>query len=300
MKKRWMIPAVFAGLTIASCGGSETTEESGTSDSTGTTETTAQVEASLDNPFPEIPAEDLGANSGDYVFAAFNHALDMYKGSKFEEVPGDFVGGTLIEPGNPKSKVKYVSEAEVINYFIVPVKPGATAQVGDIVVAPWVHGGSMTRAIVTDASDPTKPMVNFIDIDWDNPATNSEGVGFGKEVAQLEANSFFVLNSTWQTGSTVAVNNNGTWEQHTLIKVIGDKVIALDWSSKFHVHDKANCKSIEVKGDFKVGDKVQGPKYGSYKELTISKIDAKFGRVYCKDEYDKEVILPMGTITKSL
>jgi hypothetical protein len=37
MNKKWMIPALLAGLVLTSCGGSETTETEGTTDSTTTT-----------------------------------------------------------------------------------------------------------------------------------------------------------------------------------------------------------------------------------------------------------------------
>jgi len=298
MKKQWIIPAALIAMSLTACGGAETTE-TGTTDSTAT-ETTEVIEATLDNPFPELADEPMNANVGEYVFAAKNHTLEAYKDTKFEDLTESVGLATVVEPGTPKSKLNSVGDKEISNYLIITFAPGATAQVGDIVVAPWHHGGSMKRAIVTNATDPARPTVNFIDIDWENPATGDGGVGYGKEETQLEANTFFVLNAEWLAGSTVAIKNGNDWEEHILLKVSGDKILAMDWSSKIRIHDKANCKSIEVKGDFKVGDVVQAPKYGTYEELTITKIDSKFGRIYCVDEYEKINILPMGCVTKTL
>jgi len=78
----------------------------------------------------------------------------------------------MAKPGNEYSVIDFIfdDDTEIPNYMIIPIRPDESAKVGDIVLTWWQSGSGMKRAIVTNASDPTAPEVNYIDIEWDNPA----------------------------------------------------------------------------------------------------------------------------------
>jgi hypothetical protein len=301
MKIIFISVSMMALVAFSSCGSAKKSTKNEVKDSTTTTANTGDTKtaASSTNPFPDFPAENLSAASGDNVFATTDAQNPGNKDAAFGSFSITFVRSTLGTPGNPTSKVTaYGTESDVVNYFIIPIPNGGTAKKGDIVVAPWHHGESMMRAVVIDDKDAGSPVVNFIDVDWDNPAKGDKGVGYGQEQTTLAPNTFYVLNAQWQSGSSLAVKVGSDWKKMILIKTSGDQVLAIDEMGKVNMYAKAECKCIPGNGDIKAGAEVMAPKYGNYVKSTVQKVDKKFGRVYCKAvDSDKVTILPVSDVS---
>ena len=96
----------------------------------------------------------------------------------------------MAKPGNEYSVIDFIfdDDTEIPNYMIIPIRPDESAKVGDIVLTWWQSGSGMKRAIVTNASDPKAPEVNYIDIDWNNPA-KTDDVGIGQKTEKIEPNT---------------------------------------------------------------------------------------------------------------
>ena len=64
-----------------------------------------------------------------------------------------------------ESTIKQISgEVQIPNSLIIPIPAGATAKKGDIILTTWQSGSGMQRAIVTDDTDPSAPVVHYLDI----------------------------------------------------------------------------------------------------------------------------------------
>lgn len=305
--KKTIIPAVLLSLTIslASCGGSKKEGEASKTDSTAvaTTDSAKTETKATNDPFAPFPKEAITLAAGGYAFIAPDLLNPGIASKPVEDMRLIFVGSKIDEAAGAEfTKINYIgSNGEIPNYLVIPVAPGQTAKKGDIVLAPWHHGGSMMRAVVTGDKDPSKPTVNFIDVDWENPAKGDKGVGYGQEETQLEANTFIVLNDAMTPGTTVAVKEGSDWKEQNVVKASGDKVMVYDAMYKISVINKADCKAVEVKPTCKAGDEVMAPWVGTFKKTKVLKVDAKFGRVYVKDPFsDKPLIVPFGTVTAAL
>ncbi len=303
MKKQLFFASLFS-LAIVSCGNAKKTEDKKTDpkDSTKTEETTSNTNGKID-PFKDFPKEALTAANGDIILTPSKNWQEDATTKGTDKVSFIFYDQTISEVGNEYSKIDFMSEKgiEIPNYMIIPIKSGQTAKKGDIVLTWWQSGSGMKRAIVVDDKNPAEPIVNYIDIDWTNPAKNDKGVGIGQMTEQLKPNSFHVISNTWESGTTVAVKEGSDYKSATVIKVSGDKVLTMGFGGKMKVYAKSDCAPVVVKPNVKAGDMVQAPWVGNYKNLKVEKVDAKMGRVWVDDPYsDEPMVVPFGDITSGL
>lgn len=306
MKKKLLIIGVST-FVLASCGGSEESHENSSEENNSDTTATETVEEVAEDgaidPFPDFPKGAITANTGDYILTpSVKWQQDATTGDAADQT-FIFYNAKMSATGSEYSTVDFTfdGEVDIPNYMIVPIKSGQTAKKGDIVLTWWQTGSGMQRAIVVDDTNPSEPVVNYIDLDWDNPAKDKDGVGIGQATYQLKSNSFHVLTSKWEAGTTVAVKNGADYKAATVIAVSGDQVLTLGFAGKMAVHAKADCTPLEVKPTVKAGDMVQAPWVGTFKNVKVEKIDAKMGRVWTEDPFsDDPMVIPFGDITTSL
>ncbi|MDD3685289.1 MAG: hypothetical protein PHE56_00845 [Bacteroidales bacterium] len=303
MKKIKFLFAAALVATFMSCGNGSTKTDGDNKDTTNNeTEVTSEDDGKI-NPFKDFPAVKITANSGDYILTpSLNWQVDATKEGP-ESQTFIFYNANIVEVGDKYSVVDFLFDdnTEIPNYMIIPIKSGQTAKVGDIILTWWQSGSGMKRAVVTDASNPSEPMVNYIDISWTNPATNSDGVGIGQQSEKIKPNTFHVLKNKWEPGTSVAVKDGSKYILATVVSVSGNKVLTIGWAGKMTVYDKTNCTPIEIKPNVKVGDKVQAPWVGSFINTTVVKVDTKNARVWCDDPYsDDPMIVPFGDVTSGL
>ncbi|HEX8843400.1 MAG TPA: hypothetical protein VF791_02095 [Pyrinomonadaceae bacterium] len=282
------------------------TKEAGNA-TTGATENTAQPAANANAtpdasaksalkpgeiPFKGFPTVNTTAKTDEVVLCpSYNWIQDaVTKGP--DQVTFIFYHQKMIAPGEVESEVEFLGpgKQKVPNAYIIPIPAGQTASVGDIVLTWWQSGSGMNRAIVVEASNPSEPTVRYLDIGYDNPAKSRDGkTTIGQMDEKLKPNSFVKINSPWEPGTTIAVNDGASRKKMQVIRVAGEKVLALGSVGKLQVYDKSACTPLPLKPNVKAGDKVQVPKYGiNFAEATVTKVDAKIGRVFVKIGTDTE------------
>ena len=302
MKKLFLIPGVVAALAMTACGGGEETTDETTNNAPDSTETVETDRPEID-PFPDFPLTSTTAKAGEYILTPSKNWQEDATTNGADDVTFIFYSQTLAEAGEGTSKVDFMSDkgVEIPNYMIVPIKAGQTAKKGDIILTWWQTGSGMQRAIVVDDTDPAAPVVNYLDLDWDNPATTDDGTGIGQATYQIEAGTFHVLSSEWAPGTTVAANNEGKTVAATVISVAGDQVLTIGFAGKMKVYAKSDCTPCPIKPSVKAGDKIQVPWVGSFTETTVEKVDAEMGRVWCDDPYsDDPMVVPFGDVVTGL
>jgi hypothetical protein len=303
MSNKQLLCTAIIGLSIVACGSSKKADPKTTpTDTTKTEQTTDHATSGKIDPFKDFPKDAITGNPGDFVLSPSKNWQEDGTNGK-ANVTYIWYNQTLAETGSEYSKIDFMSDkgVEIPNYMIIPIKSGQTAKKGDIVLTWWQSGSGMKRAIVVDDKNPSEPIVNYIDIDWTNPAKNDKGVGIGQMTEQLKPNTFHVINNTWESGTTVAVKNGNDYKSATVIKVSGDKVLTIGFGGKMAVYSKADCTPVNVKPVVKVGDMVQAPWVGTYKNLKVEKVDTKMGRVWVDDPYsDDPMVIPFGDVTTGL
>ena len=304
MKKKLLIIGVSA-FVLASCGGAEESADETTNSEAIDTATTEseEVEIGAIDPFPEFPKGEMVSAEGDYVLTPSKGWQEDATREGAEDQTFIFYNATMGAAGAEYSTVNFTfdGEVEIPNYMIVPIKSNQTAKKGDIVLTWWQSGSGIERAIVTDDSNPAEPIVNYLDIDWDNPAKNSDGVGIGQMTEKLKPNSFHVITAEWAPGTTVAVKDGADYKAKKVISMNGDKVLCLGFAGKMSIHSKSDCTALPVKPSVKAGDMVQVPWVGTFKSVKVQKVDAKMGRVWTDDPFsDDPMVIPFGDVTKTL
>lgn len=295
----------MAGLVAASlllsCGGGETHEtENVEKDSTEVTEeTSAELEPGM-TPW-DFPTVGMNSESGNYVLCP---SWGMYSDALAQDVPADqtmiFYDAKMSASGEVESDIEFLFDGvqKMPNSIVVNIPKGQTAAVGDIVLTWWQTGSGMQRAIVTDASDPASPKVRYLDLAWDNPATDSEsGKSIGATEYKLKPDSFVKITDDWQEGNMIAVKSDWGYETAIIIKVSGDKILTCGFAGKMKVYSKSECKVVPRVPDVKAGDKVWAVTSISFAEATVSKVDKKMGVVFVKAN-DTEYPVSYGEITK--
>ena len=250
-------------------------------------------------PFSGFPTVGTTAKAGEVVLCpSFNWIQDAAtKGP--DKVTFIFYSQKMSAPGEVESEVEFLSpgKEKVSNAYLIPIPAGQTAHVGDIVLTWWQSGSGMNRAIVVEASDPTEPTVRYLDIDYDNPAKSRDGkTTIGQMDEKLKPNSFVKISNTWEPGTVIAVNDGASKKKARIIRVAGDKVLALGLAGSLQVYDKTACTPVPVKPAVKAGDKVKAPVYGSFQNVTVTKVDGRNGRVFVKPETGDEKAIAFGDV----
>jgi hypothetical protein len=298
-------PLLFASCLLLAAVACQTKDTSNAN--TGATENTAKPTASAntaaetppkstlkpgETPFSGFPTVGTTAKASEVVLCpSYNWIQDAAtKGP--DQVSFIFYDQKMSTPGDVESEVEFMSpgKAKVANAYIIPIPAGQTAKVGDIVLTWWQSGSGMNRAIVVEAANASEPTVRYLDIDYDNPAKSSDGkTTIGQMDEKLKPNSFVKINNTWEPGTVIAVNDGASRKKMQVIRVAGDKVLALGNVGKLQVYDKSSCTPVPLVPKVKAGDKVKAPKYGtSFEDATVTKVDGKIGRVFVKFGTDTE------------
>ena len=201
-----------------------------------------------------------------------------------------FYNTTVKSVGENTSMVSdFGSEVEMPNALIIPLPGGQKAKKGDIILTWWQSGSGMERAIVTDASNPESPKVDYLDLSY-----KDDGTGFAQEHAneQIKPNTFTVLkDGEWQPGAQIVVAGDGSYEAGVLVNCTDDKVLLKGFAGKIKVFKRSACKVVPLKQNLKVGDEVMAIFTSSYKTgYKIKKIDEKVGRVWVEGPYGDNIV----------
>lgn len=177
-------------------------------------------------------------------------------------------------------------DVEMPNSLIIPLAKNQTAQVGDVLLTWWQSGWGSQRAIVTDATDPARPKVAYLDLVWDEESSSSAQKNMDQ---QLEAGTFTVLKSKeWQPGQNVVFKIDGKDEIFEIINLNDSKILGLRYDGKIHVLDRSQCSIIPTDQQLKASDKVKVRGLGTLDDnQKLTKVDAKIGRVWYNDGWSE-------------
>ncbi|HRH44960.1 MAG TPA: hypothetical protein PKY82_25200 [Pyrinomonadaceae bacterium] len=251
-------------------------------------------------PYSEFPKVETTAKAGEYVIVpSYNWIKDAAE-KGVDSTSFIWYVQKMAQPDKENSEIQFMSERrKVPNAYIVAISPGQKAKVGDILLTWWQTGSGIQRAIVVDDKDPLSPIVRYLDIDYDNPAKSRDNVTtIGKMDEKIVADSFFKIKD-WDAGTTVAVQDGANLKKGRVIRVADDKVLVLEGVGKLKVYPKSACKPVAITPNVKEGDRVKVPFVGNFKDATVSKVDAKIGRVFVKfDGQNDEKAIPFGDVIK--
>ncbi|MBI5754554.1 hypothetical protein HZA40_05460 [Candidatus Peregrinibacteria bacterium] len=269
-----LLPIISIGLlsvALVACNGKKETAPA-TPAPTDAAALSAPAPDKLPFDYPSVKAD---VKVGDTVLAPSGESLanSLKNTSSTSYI---YYNGTVTEPGDKATKVKDAtgSEALIPNALIIPLKSGESAKAGDIVLTWWQSGSGMERAMVIDGG--ATPKVNYLD--GLSPITTEA----------LKADSFTVLSSDWQVGTTVACKDGSSFDSVILVNVAGDKVLTNGWAGSMKVFAKSDCRPVPVKTSVKVGDTVYVAPYGGFEKATVSSVDAANGKFKAKYDFAGE------------
>lgn len=296
MKKTFIL-AIALPLTFAltNCGGNSKDNKKDNNENQQPETEVVETEPEVKEPafpwdFPE-GVQNEGLAEGQQVLSI--HSF-YPKALQEKENPANetfiFYNATLSEVGETKSKVhSFGEDIEMPNALIIPLPAEQKAQKGDILLTWWQSGSGMERAIVTDASDPTAPKVDYLDLSY-----KDDGTGFANEHAneQLKPNTFVVLkDGAWQPGAQILVTGNGSYEVGTLISCTDDKVLLKCFAGKIKVFNRADCTVVPLHQNLKPGDEVMAIFTSSLKDgYKVKKVDEKIGRVWVEGGFGDAIV----------
>lgn len=294
---RKLIVIIAASLTLASC--SSTTETntntpSNTAASATPATTTAQATPALDPNAPlkflfaEFPDIATTAKPGDYVLCPDKSKLQALSQPGAKNPSAVYYKTKMVTPGATESEVDGAPALKVPNAYLITIPAGQKAKVGDILLTWWQSGSGMQRAIVVDAANPAEPTVRYLDRMSDEDKTE-----------KLKPDTFVKLSQPFQAGTSVAFKGEYRTEHAQVISVGGDKVFVTGWGGSLKVVNKADCTAVPAKPQVKAGDKAKAMIFGSFADVTVVRVEEKFGKVFVKEEgKTEEKVIDFGDIMK--
>ncbi len=251
-------------------------------DNKAATEKKDSVSAKADFPwdFPtDFKLKD--AEIGQWALAV-NSTYNTYvkEGKSLEDAVLSIDRCTIEKMGDKVSTVaQYEQTRELPNSLIIPIPKGQKAKLGDVVLTWSTIGSTAKRGIVTDASNPEKPKICYLDYEY-----MDDGKGLANKYAnvELEPNSFVVIKSgDWVPGAPVVFSQKGSWKYGFIINCTKNKVLISGFVSKISCVERSQCKLIPFDSDIKVGDDVSAKFVTSLESgYTVKKVDKKIGRVW--------------------
>ncbi len=247
-----------------------------------------------DKPLFDFPATKPDASPDQFVLCPSRQFYDSAVEKGVDKTTFIYYAATMIEVGNELSKVKNLASREfsLPNQLIITIPKNQTAKVGDVLLTWWQTGSGLQRAIVVGGTE-SEPIVRYLDITLDNPS------GAGKKTDTLKPNSFYVLDRPWQIGSTVSVNAGRTQRHGLILALNDDRVMVQEFAGKLKCYDREKANPVPIVPNLKANDAAQANLYGSFKPVTVVKVDAAIGRVFATFQLgrkEREIAFAFGDI----
>jgi len=249
-------------------------------------------------PF-DYPVVATPSKASDYVLSPSRSWID----EAFEKGGANqtfiYYGGWMRQPGPRASLIETMTRQRsfIPNAFIVAIRRGETVDPGEIVLTSWASGSGMQRAIVVEGGQPKAPKVRYLDLELENPS------GWGKKDDVLKENTFHKLIQPGEVGSTVACIEGSRKTRWVITNAAADKLLVLGFAGRMRVFTKSDCQNLPIKPELKIGDEISVPLVGAFTEATVTRVDAKVGRVWAKYEFggkDKEEAFSFTNVAPEL
>jgi len=222
-----------------------------------------------ENPFG-LPPVTLSATVGAYVLAPSRASLEeaFERGPERQSIA--YSGAVLEELGAVESRVRSLTRqrARIPNVLIVPIRPGARAEPGRIVLTSRASGSGLVRAIAV-GGDPATPRVRYLD--GDGGGENAEEV--------LSADSFHVLGEAPEPGRSLACRVDGTVEHLIWLSSAGELRVGLGFAGRIRVAPAGSCRVLPLEPRVRPGDRVYVPLLDGFVPASVVAVDDRVGRV---------------------
>lgn len=303
MRKLLAIVALGAAIAVSACSNGSNTNSSSNANNGATggqpgTNTPAPAgDTGGKFPIADFPAAPTAAKAGEFVLSPEYDVIANASAKGLDKVFGSYAQQTMDTPGLETSSVKFATGGKVNavpNQYLIAVPSGQSVHKGDIVVGVMSVWG-LQRGIVTDDADPTQPEVAMLDLDYDDASPT-------KVIVKLPANTFFKVGGDVTPGSSIYVTGSNTLDELlTVVSVSGEKVLARNGSGYFRAVNRSQAIPIPFSVEFKPGDKAKGAWGGYLAPVTVTKVDARIGRIWVTSDNSSEKkpkALPAGAVLK--
>ncbi|MGD1840909.1 MAG: hypothetical protein ACFB0B_08450 [Thermonemataceae bacterium] len=265
----------------------------------------AEVEVKQVAPFADFPLAPTQAQVGDYVLTFSLKGQQEATRMGADQVTFTFQQARMHLPGKARSVLIFEKgqKKSIPNYMIIPLTEVPDIQEGDILLGWWSSRKEMQRCLVTDASDPQRPKVRYLDIRYNDPSRDRQGRPVGRMEEALAPKSFTKLLATGVPGSTLAVREGNRFKKATVVTQHQEKILAIGFAGHMQVYDTSRCRALPIVPNVKVGEAVQVPYIGIYVKGKVKKIDTRLGRVFTEIQYGgkkKMVAVPFGDVATDL
>lgn len=234
-----------------------------------------------ENPFG-LPSRPLSAALGDFVLAPSFATLEQAFDQGADAQTFVYYGAIIQELGPLETSVRFLTHEKrtLPNALIVPIRRGALASPGDVLLTSRASGAGMVRAIAI-GGEPATPRVKYLDppvrSDLDAPLRAELLPGALEDT--LPRNQFHVVREPGEPGSTVACTGEAGTEPAILLKQIDDRRLVLGFAGRLRVFPAASCRPLPVALSLSAGQKVRFPLLDGFSEGTVQRVDTANGRV---------------------
>jgi hypothetical protein len=234
-----------------------------------------------ENPFG-LPSRPLSAGLGDFVLAPSSAALEQAFEQGADAQTFIYYGAIIQELGPLETTVRFLTHERrtLPNALLVPIRRGALASPGDVLLTSRASGAGMVRAIAI-GGEPATPRVKYLDppvrSELDAPLRAELLPGTLEDI--LPRDRFHVLREAGEPGSTVACTGEAETEPAILLKQIDDRRLVLGFAGRLRVFPAASCRPLPIALSLSTGQKVRFPLLDGFSEGTVQRVDPANGRV---------------------
>jgi hypothetical protein len=234
-----------------------------------------------ENPFG-LPSRPLSAALGDFVLAPSSATLEQAFEQGADSQTFIYYGAVIEELGPLETSVRFLTHEKrtLPNALIVPIRRGALASPGDVLLTSRASGAGMVRAIAV-GGEPATPRVRYLDppvrSELDAPLRAELVPGALEDT--LPRDRFHVVREAGEPGSTVACSGEAKAEPAILLKQIDDRQLVLGFAGRLRVFPATACRPFPVALSLSAGQKVRFPLLDGFSEGTVQRVDAASGRV---------------------
>jgi hypothetical protein len=239
-----------------------------------------------ENPFA-LPSRPLGAALGDFVLAPSPATLEQAFEHGPEEQTFVYFGAVIEELGPLETRVRFLTHERrtLPNALIVPIRRGALASAGDVLLTSRATGSGLARAIAV-GGDPASPRVKYLD-----PALRAEllpTTELAPSTAALDdtlpRDTFHVVREPGEPGSTLACSTEASVEPAIALKRIDERWLVLGFAGRLRAVAASACRPLPITLPVQVGQKLWFPLLAGFAQGSVQRVDAQGGRVWLKFE----------------
>jgi len=232
-----------------------------------------------------FPSTPLAAEKGQFALVPFRSAIDLALGSGTQAASFVYAGAYLVRAGDRTSEVRWLTEQRgaVPNAFIVPIRRGERARRGDVVLTNFASGSGLQRAIVVSEGETASPRVRYLDLALENPT------GWGTEEDTLPPDTFHVLRTPGEVGSTLACREGSRVERVIVTASAGERRLGLGFAGALRDFDVGTCRTLPLVPAVRPGDSVHVPWINGFVAgAKVMRVDAAAGRVAVRFDFAGE------------